>query len=360
MQPREFAAGQEFLVAAKRYWSTTLYRNLRARFDELAASDPSASTIAAEASPPPNLPELAAALEQDVAYRHFAWLERHLQKLKYSGPYGLVPYYEERRQALLQRLDVPPRHAGLSLDPALALPGYYTRVDIHQHPGGVWSDDLAGFVYQAGAQTTTPLLGESHATLHDRFTGLIAQRGDSRHILDLGCGFGKSTHPFANTFRAANIDAIDLSAACLRLAAADASGPPAARIHFRQMDAGRLGFAEASFDLVTSTMLLHEIPPPPLRQVLEESFRVLQPGGRAVHLDFYHMPDVFQRLLHYGHARRNNEPYMQPLAELDLPAMLRAIGFVDILIEPFREADDATDDAWRFPWTVISARKPAV
>ena len=45
MQPREFAAGQEFLVAAKRYWSTTLYRNLRARFDELAASDPSGFAV---------------------------------------------------------------------------------------------------------------------------------------------------------------------------------------------------------------------------------------------------------------------------------------------------------------------------
>ncbi len=90
------------------------------------------------------------------------------------------------------------------------------------------------------------------------------------------------------------------------------------------------GFADGSFDLVTSTMFLHEIPLKVLDQVLDECFRLLEPGGRMVHLDFWHMPDPFSRFLHYGHGRRNNEPYMQPLAELDLPKTLAAKGFVDI------------------------------
>jgi hypothetical protein len=66
--------------------------------------------------------------------------------------------------------------------------------------------------------------------------------------------------------------------------------------------------------------------------------------------------------MHYGHGRRNNEPYMQPLAELDLPALMKQKGFTDIEISSFKEsptADVNGTSVWRFPWTYISARKPA-
>lgn len=351
MQPRDFEAAQEFLLAAKQFWSTSMYRSLRNEYDaSLKHSGRSRPTTAAG---------VAETLKVHPTYQYFAWLERHLQKMKYSGSFGLVPYYSERRQEILGFAKAPPVNGRLTLDPKLALPDYYTQVDIHQHPGGLWSDEIAGAVYESGARTTTPLLGDSHASLHDRFTKLIASRGPAQRILDLGCGFGKSTRPFATTFTGARIDAIDLSASCLRFAAANGAPPPAAAIHFQQMDANELKFPASSFDLVTSTMFLHETPPEPLRRVFEETFRVLEPGGRMIHLDFYLMPDVFSRFMHYGHGQRNNEPFMQPLAELDLPGLLSSIGFVECTLEPFSESDGSVANAeWRFPWTVISARKP--
>ena len=84
-------------------------------------------------------------------------------------------------------------------------------------------------------------------------------------------------------------------------------------------------------------------------------------GGRMMHLDFYHFPDSFTRFMHYGHGRRNNEPYMQPLAELDLPGVLKSRGFTGIEVVPFQEAESVgpdSQDVWRLPWTVISAKKP--
>ena len=177
-------------------------------------------------------------------------------------------------------------------------------------------------------------------------------------MLDLGCGFGKSTRPFYEELRDTQVEAIDLAAPCLELAAADAAAAQAENVRFRQMNAYETDYDEESFDLVTSTMLLHEMPPEEIGRTFDECARVLKPGGRMVHLDFYILPDVFTEFIHYGHSRRNNEPFMVPLAEMDVKAELEARGFANISIEPFQEAegvDVQNSPYWRFPWTIISA-----
>jgi len=351
MDDRSFEAAQRFLLAAKNFWTTDLYRQLRAEY--------SAAARAADVTPR-SVGDVADLIEDLTSYQYFAWLERHLQRLKYAGQYGLARYYGERRTELSGKLATAD-DSMLELDPKLALPAYYTRVDIHQHPGGVWSDEVAGYVYERGARTTTPLLGASHGDLHTRFTDLIAEAGEPHRVLDMACGFGKSTLPFALKFPSAQVHGFDLAAPCLRLAARTAKEAGATNVRFSQRDAAATNLPDASYDLVTSTMLLHETPAEPLQRVFAEAFRLLEPGGRMVHLDFYRFADAFARFMHYGHGRRNNEPFMQPLAELDLPKLLDGIGFQEVRIEPFSEApgvDPANTSAWRFPWTVISATKP--
>lgn len=347
---QSFDAGQRFLLAAKTWWTSTLYRQLRGQYETRAGARAAKHSVA----------DVAEIVEDLTLYRYFAWLERHLQRMKYSGAHGLARYYDQERKVALSALADADGEL-LQLDPKLELPQYYTGVDIHQHPGGVWSDDIAGLVYEHGARTTTPLLGQAHADLHTRFTDRVAQDGTFDSVLDMGCGFGKSTQPFYTKFPEAQIHGVDFSAPCLRLAASVARKVGARNVRFRQADAAATPFSGTSFDLVTSTMLLHETPPKPLQALFSEAMRVLEPGGRMVHLDFYYFPDAFARFMHYGHGRRNNEPYMQPLSELDLPKVLRRHGFTDVVIEPFREAEQLgpeRTDVWRLPWTVISARKP--
>jgi ubiquinone/menaquinone biosynthesis C-methylase UbiE len=352
MTERSFDAAQRFLLAAKTWWTSRLYSQLRAEYTGRSGTGSASHSVA----------DVAEIVEDLTLYRYFAWLERHLQRMKYTGAYGLARYYDQQREALLRDLGTAPASDQmLDLKPNLKLPRYYTDVDIHQHPGGVWSDEMAGFVYEHGARSTTPLLGEAHADLHIRFTSLIAAESPANRVLDLGCGFGKSTQPFYLKFPDARVEGVDLSAPCLRFAARVAHEKGATNVRYRQRDAADTGYADASFDLVTSTMLLHETPPEPLDRVLSEARRVLEPGGRMVHLDFYYFPDAFTRFMHYGHGRRNNEPYMQPVAELDMQKVLRRHGFSDVKIEPFREAEGLgpeRTDVWRLPWTVISARKP--
>ncbi len=347
MDERSFVAAQDFLLEAKKYWTTEIYGALKADYRHKAAK-------AAHGEPA----DVRAMLGETVLYRYYAWLERHLQRFKYSGRYGLVPYHRERREALLAGLADPGER--LELDPDLDVPKYYSAVDIHQHPGGVSGEDIAGFVYERGSRSTTPTLGARHRDLHQRFTDILAAEGTPSRILDMGCGFGKSTRPFYDSFPEAQVEAIDLSAPCLALAASIAAEDQARNVRYRQMDALATDYDDAAFDLVTSTMLIHEMPQEEIERSFAEAHRMLAPGGRMAHLDFLPASEPFARFIHYGHGRRNNEPFMRPFAEMDLEGVLAGLGFRDIEIHPFAEADgvDTVDSAaWRFPWAVVSARK---
>ncbi len=354
MDDRSFVAGQDFILGVKGYWTTALYPALKADYRRRAERATTEPRTAAE---------VAELIEDTTLYRYYAWLERHLQRYKYSGRYGLIPYHDERRGQLVDSVgDVHGDSAVLDLAPDLEMPRYYQAVDIHQHPGGVWSDEIAGFVYERGARTTTPLMGKAHKDLHQRFTDFVAERAAPSRILDMGCGFGKSSRPFYETFRDARVEAVDLSGPCVTLGAHDAAAAQAGNVRFRQMNAYETDYGDDEFDLVTSTMVIHELPPKQIEKMFEEAARVLEPGGKMAHLDFHILPDAFARFIYYGHARRNNEPFMQPWAEMDVRSVLEDKGFTNVEILPFSEAegvDDVNSPYWRFPWTVVYAEKPA-
>lgn len=366
---RAYAAAQAFLLTVKAFWTTELYPALREEYAKRVSVT----------SPPHAADDVERLLADSTLYQYFGWLERHLQRFKYSGRYGVHHWIARDREQHKKMLDDAPA-APLALDPALPMPRYYASVDIHQHPGGVWSDPIAGLVYERGARSTTPLAAGRHRDLHARFTSVLLAAADasatktaSPRVLDMGCGFGKSALPIARAMPHARIEAIDLAAPCLQVGARDAHSGGLNNVSFLQVDARATSFSNASFDVVTSTMLLHELPPNEIERTIAEAARLLKPGGRMVHLDF--LPHVqpsahgtaahfahFARFIHYGHARRNNEPFMRPLAELDLVRMLEAQGFTDICIEPFEEADGTLAPdyrAWRFPWTVVSAARRA-
>ena len=332
--PRSFVAAQDFFVSVKSYWTTQLYPQLDTSL---------------------NIEDI----EQTTDYQFFAWLERNLQRYKYSGRYGIQHYHDQFRDELIEKLN---DNELLTLDENIRLPKYYTQVDIHQHPGGLWSDDIAGYVYERGARSTTPLESSNHQDLHHRLKTAATSKNSPNKILDMACGFGKSTQPFYTSFPRADVVGIDLSASCLKLAAYEAEKNQAKNISYKQVNAEHTDFQNENFDLVTSTMLLHELPPKSVKAIFEESYRLLEPGGKMVHLDFYLVPQKFNRFIYSGHSKRNNEPFMMSFMNMDIEKILRQKGFSNIAIEPFEEADGtlAKDYSfWRFPWTLISAEKSA-
>lgn len=348
---REHVAYQDFLGASRRYWSERMLPVLHAEAEAIRRG---AADI--------DEPALAARLSQKHTYDFFCWLERHLQRLKYAAPRGIVAELAARRGEIEAMLARPLPEGMLRLDPTLQLPAYYTDWDIHQQPGGLWSDALGGAIYRHAAGGSGGVV--SRGSLHDRFVAVVAQempQGWNR-LIDLGCGYGKSTLPFARGRPDAEVTGIDLAAPALRLAAQLGAEAQARGLRYVQADARGTRLPEGCADVVTSTMTLHEMPPDVIAEMLVEAGRLLRPGGLSIHLDFLPADDAFSRLLHFGHGRRNNEPFMEPLARMDLAAAHRAAGLDGLRVTGFEDEDGALarppGRKWRLPWAVIIARKP--
>ena len=360
---RRFDAYQDFVLSTKIAWTRQLFPALRARYDDIVAQKREPGCSGSPAAAPATSDDVRVLLHDEPLAQYFGWFERHLQRMKYSGRHGLAPHFASGRAQLAAELQAGAESGLAELDPGFAQPEYYTAVDIHQHPGGVWSDEVAGYVYERGARSTTPLLNQD-ADLHHRFTQEVLSRaaGPVRRLIDLGCGFGKSTRPFYAGSRDLDVTGVELSAPCLTLAARTAAEDQARNARFRQADAADTGLDASQYDVVTSTMMLHEMPPPHIERVLGETHRLLAPGGLSIHLDFLTDADPFRRYIHEGHSARNNEPFMPPLNDMDLAGAHRRAGFESVEVVPFEEMPGTLDpsfNAWRFPWVMIVARKAA-
>ena len=346
-RPLEQQAALDFVLALRQRWAQRLYPHVRSQLDD------SHRTGA-------DTPEkLAAAVHALPSYRWFAWLERGSQKMLWRAVSAAVAC-----EAAGEGTRAPPC-ATLELDPSLQLPDWYTEWDIHLQPGGVWSSDTAARVYELGAKLV--MLGENDDYLfHRLFASTALPSHRYRCIVDLGCGFGKSTWVLKKTFPEAEVVGVDLAASCLRLAAQRAD-EQRLQIRFKQADAAATGLGTGSADLVTSTMLVHELPLSVLPQLFTECARLLAPGGVLRFLDFQFTGDAFRDLAMLEHGQRNNEPYLPPMMAADLTAMASNAGLGGARWTAFDERAAGrlgelrwpARSEWHFPWAVLEAEKPA-
>ena len=162
----------------------------------------------------------------------------------------------------------------------------------------------------------------------------MAPREDYARILDMGCSSGHFTSALADAFPRAKITGVDLSRRMLEHAwrTANANGWD---WDLYQRPAEVTGFADASFDLVASYIMLHEMPAEAIRDSFAEALRVLAPGGDMLMSDVTRYADLDRlaawkadRLAKYG-----GEPHWRESASLDLAALAREVGFAEAKAE---------------------------
>jgi len=339
-------AAVDFVLALRRRWADTVYPHLRAEFDAASADEPGASE------------PLAARVRGLPTYGWFAWLERGSQKMLWRA---VGDHVASQTMADRDR----PAQGALELDPDLVLPRWYTDWDIHLQPGGVWSSTLSAHVYELGAKLV--MMGENDDyRFHRLFCETAIAPRPYRRIVDLGCGFGKSTWPLKQAWPAAEVIGVDLAAPCLQRAAEHVMAK-GLDIRFRQADAAATGLEARSADLVTSTMLIHEIPMEHLPALFAEAARLAAPGAALAFLDFQPTGDAFRDFAIQEHGARNNEPYMAPMMAADLVSMAQAAGFRNVRWAAFDERGAGDLGApvwprrseWHFPWAVLHGERGA-
>ena len=253
----------------------------------------------------------------------------------------------------------------INLDPELAMPAYFAKTAYHGQPGGYCLDrdsddwyagalqEAGGTLYSRGAGTGVK---DSKGQAVLRFIEATFPGFSPQRVVDLGCGYGGQTGNYVVGFPDAEIHGVDLGAGLLRYAhpRAEALGLP---IHFKQACASATGFPDASFDLVVSNILLHEIPREMLEAVMRESFRLLKPGGLVVHQDVpTQRPDTpaFQQWLSNWQVAHNDEPFWQSFAETSVPDALISAGFSEEdVFESYQPQIDGP-----LVWYMVGARKP--
>ncbi len=169
--------------------------------------------------------------------------------------------------------------------------------------------------------------------IRDLIIESIPWRGDE-NVLDVGCGRGLFLIGAAKHLKSGKATGIDLwnpqdlsgNTAEAALANAKAEGVEK-RVKIETGDARKLPFADGSFDVVLSSLALHNISYKTERtQALREIDRVLKPGGYLAIFDIF---------------------YTRQYAKL-----LEQLGFEDIRVSPLTLL-------WCVPTRSLTARKPA-
>ncbi len=156
-------------------------------------------------------------------------------------------------------------------------PDYYAQ-DFHGVKGGYLTPEAAVTYDPITAWASPP----NETWLRHQLLQQID--GAPHRILDLGCGTGSMTMILKRAFPTAEVWGVDLSPYMLVMADHKAQRM-GAQVRWQQGHAEGTGFETASFDLVTASMLFHELPPLSSQAVLQEVFRLCKPGGQVATLD---------------------------------------------------------------------------
>lgn len=229
-------------------------------------------------------------------------------------------------------------------------PEYWVGVDFHRTTGG-WEREHQGFIH-----------GE---LIHPKYVarnfpgGIFKQRryvlkelGDQAfsNILEMGTSSGHFTVALAEAWPEASLTGVDPGLPMLEQAQRFGN-ERGCSWRLLQANAEDTGLEAETFDLVTSYILLHELPARASQKIFAEAFRLLQPGGTLFMSDVQPLKALSRQAQWQTNAMalRGGEPYWREAASLDLAALAHDVGFVNAKSYGLGER--------KYPWVTL-AQKP--
>ncbi|MEO0574170.1 MAG: class I SAM-dependent methyltransferase [Pseudomonadota bacterium] len=225
----------------------------------------------------------------------------------------------------------------LALNEELEVPRNVSSIDVHRAPGGYTleldEDDVtAGALYDNAIEIFAfKQFGEDKNDIGMTMANYVRLKYPDFKpslIVDCGCTVGHNTLPWAQTFPDAEVHGVDVSGQLLRYASARA-GQRDVGVHFKQMNATALDYADNSVDVVFSSMFLHELPLKDIRAFLAEAYRVLKPGGLLLNMELppNSAMGLYESFYLDWDSFYNNEPYYKTFRDQDYPGLIDEAGF---------------------------------
>lgn len=202
----------------------------------------------------------------------------------------------------------------------------YVRSSIHGLEGG-YSTPFAAGTWDAVVKEIFAEYLLEEVAYRDELPALISSRPN--WILDVACGTGESTLAWRRRFPQAAITGVDVSPYMVVVAERKLAGAA----ELRCANAEAMPFEDASFDVVTASLLFHELPREVSPVVLAEMRRVVRPGGEIAVAEPYRVGGRLLNPIPFP------EPYLKDYLETDWDTALRDAGFADVREEP-------AEDGW--------------
>ncbi|MGI9289901.1 MAG: methyltransferase domain-containing protein [Gammaproteobacteria bacterium] len=276
------------------------------------------------------------AMQSDNYFRHYSAVRYNAQEMVHRS---VIPMIQRNLDELNQsaaeiRAEAPNT---LTLNPELEVPRSVTDIDVHLTPGSYHSeyaeDDVAaGAIYDNSINVFA--FNQMGRNLDDightmsNYLRLTYPDFKPERILDCGCTIGCNTLPWKHTFPEAEVTGIDVSAPLMRYATARAASM-GYNVNFTQMNAASLDYPDNHFDVVFSSMFLHELPLKDIRAYLAEAFRVLKPGGVLLTMELPPNSSLsaYEQFYLDWDCYYNNEPFYKAFRDQDARELLGNAGF---------------------------------
>lgn len=210
-------------------------------------------------------------------------------------------------------------------------PDYYVQ-NFHHQTDGYLSDESAN-LYDLQVEilfngTADAMRRRVLAPLKQGLQGFSATPAHQLRILDIACGTGRTLRMVREMLPEASLYGTDLSPAYLRKANQLLSELPGTLPQLAQANAEALPYVDNYFHGITCVFLFHELPAAVRQTVINECFRVVQPGGTFVICDSIQEEDVPELAV----TMRNfptmfHEPYYRHYITDDLVERLKTAGF---------------------------------